>query len=88
MSGLLSVSLNDNLNVRLEDMLKKLDQRVEEIEPLIHKYETLSDKLSTAATHIQDSHVSVAIRFIALCGVLQTIFSGATFILLVVTLRG
>ena len=73
MSGLLSVSLNENLNDRLEEMMNKLDERIKETEPLIKKYEHLANEISLVVSQMKDSHAALAIWCIAICNIFQTI---------------
>ena len=73
MSGLLSVSLNENLNDRLEEMMNKLDERIKETEPLIKKYEHLANEISLVVSQMKDSHAALAIWCITICNIFQTI---------------
>ena len=73
MSGLLSVSLNESLNDRLEEMLNKLDERIKETEPLIKKYEHVANELSAVTAHMKNSSAVLIIWCIAICSIFQTI---------------
>ena len=86
MSGILSVSLNDNLNIRLEGMINKLDERIKETEPLIKKYEHLANELSLIVSQMKDSKAALAIWCITICSIFQTIIALGIFLFIYVNI--
>ena len=73
--GLLSVSLNDGLNDRLEEMLRTANQRLTDMDVVMKKYDALADSYQTL-TNKYDALIGRGICkmwVVVACAIAQTV---------------
>lgn len=72
MTSLLSISLNDALNDRVDLILQTADSRLSEMEPLMKKYDSLANEFTDIASTWRKTRAGVALWIITGCIVFQT----------------